>query len=77
MEIQKDNIQHIFEQYPQIKLGYLFGSHATGKTGPLSDYDFAVYLEEKDAQKRFALRLHLMHELTKEVKTDHVEVLLF
>ena len=76
MEIQKDKIRHILEQYPQVKLGYLFDSQATGKTGPLSDYDFAVYLEEKDAQKRFALRLQLMHALSKELKTDNVDVLI-
>ena len=75
MEIQKDKIRHILEQYPQVKLGYLFDSQATGKTGPLSDYDFAVYLEERNAQKRFDLRLQLMNALSKELGTDNVDVL--
>ncbi|HEX9722338.1 MAG TPA: nucleotidyltransferase domain-containing protein, partial [Candidatus Paceibacterota bacterium] len=68
-------IQHIFQEYPQVKLGYVFGSQTTGKTGPLSDYDFAVYLEEKEAQKRFDLRLRLMSALAKELGTDKVDVL--
>ena len=75
MELRKETIQHIFQQSPQVKLGYLFGSQATGKTGPLSDYDFAVYLEEKDARKRFDLRLRLMDVLGKELGTDKVDVL--
>ena len=76
MEFQKDKVKHIFQLYPQIKLGYLFGSHATGKAGPLSDYDFAVYLQENDAQKRLELRLQLMGVLSKELGTDEVDVLI-
>ena len=75
MELGKEKIQHIFQEYPQVKLGYVFGSQTTGKTGPLSDYDFAVYLEEKEAQKRFDLRLRLMDALSKELGTDKVDVL--
>jgi len=75
MELPKKAIQHIFQEYPQVKLGYVFGSQTTGKTGPLSDYDFAVYLEEKEAQKRFDLRLRLMSALAKELGTDKVDVL--
>lgn len=37
----------LFENYPEIKLVYLFGSQAEGKTGPMSDYDFAIYFDEK------------------------------
>ena len=35
----------------QVKLAYLFGSQATGKTGPLSDVDVSVHLKEKDKEK--------------------------
>lgn len=38
------SLQPIFSRYP-IKFGYLFGSYATGDTGPLSDLDIAVYLD--------------------------------
>ncbi|MBI2633622.1 MAG: nucleotidyltransferase domain-containing protein [Parcubacteria group bacterium] len=41
----------IFAEFPQIKLVYFFGSKARGNDGPLSDYDFALYLGEKDTKK--------------------------
>lgn len=63
-----------FKLYSEIKLVYLFGSRATGKTGPLSDYDFAVYLDEKDAKKRFYLRCELVGEISKILKTNDVDV---
>ncbi|MEK7562204.1 MAG: nucleotidyltransferase domain-containing protein [Patescibacteria group bacterium] len=69
-----ENLTPIFERYPEVKLVYLFGSRATGKIGPLSDYDFAVYLDEKDAKKRLELRLKLIGEVTKVLKTDNVDL---
>lgn len=68
------NVIPIFEKYPEVKLAYLFGSHATGKTGPLSDYDFAVYLDEKDSSKRFDIRLKLMGDISSVLKTDEVDL---
>ncbi|TSC93890.1 MAG: putative nucleotidyltransferase [Parcubacteria group bacterium Licking1014_1] len=64
----------IFETYPEIKLVYLFGSRAKGKIGPLSDYDFAVYLDEKDHIKRFDIRLDLMGKISSKLKTDAVDL---
>ena len=64
----------IFESYPEVKLVYLFGSRANGKTGPLSDYDFAVYLDEKDSLKRFDIRLNLMGKISSKLKTDAVDL---
>ena len=64
----------IFKLYPQVKLVYFFGSRARGKEGPLSDYDFAVYLDEKDAKKRFETKLNLMSKLSKNFGTDNVDV---
>ena len=68
------NILPIFEFYPQIKLVYFFGSRINGKIGPLSDYDFAVFLDEKNPKKRFGLRLKLMAEISKKLKTDKIDV---
>jgi uncharacterized protein len=64
----------VFNLYPQIKLVYVFGSMATGKAGPLSDYDFAVYLDEKNATERFNLRLTLMGELSQILDTDKIDL---
>lgn len=69
----KEKIREISGKY-QLKLVYLFGSRANGKTGPLSDYDFAVYLDEKDAKKRFDTRLKLIAEISEIFKTDKVDI---
>jgi len=41
------NIKKIFSHENNILLAYIFGSQLQGKTGPLSDYDFAVFLSRK------------------------------
>lgn len=64
----------IFKLYSAIKLVYLFGSRASGKIGPLSDYDFAFYLDEKDAKKRFNIRLELIGKISMVLKTNDVDV---
>lgn len=67
-------IKEIIEKYPAIKLAYIFGSQATKTAGPLSDYDFAVYLDERDVKKIFELKIDLINELSKTLKTDKVDV---
>lgn len=74
MEIE--NIQAILRQFSSIKLAYLFGSHAKGTSGPLSDYDIAIYLDEKDEKQRFNIRLQLMHVLSKALKREEVDVVI-
>ncbi|MEK7080362.1 MAG: nucleotidyltransferase domain-containing protein [Patescibacteria group bacterium] len=76
IEIAKEikNLIPVFEKYPEVKLVYLFGSRVTGKIGPLSDHDFAIYLDEKDAKKRFELKLNIISEITKSLKTDSVDL---
>ena len=64
----------VFKTYPKVKLAYLFGSQASGKTGPLSDYDFAFYLDEKDSLKRFNMQLKLSADISRILKTDDVDV---
>ena len=64
----------VFEAEPKIKLVYLFGSQATGNVGPLSDYDFAIYLDEKDSLKRFDIRLDIAGKLSDALKTDAIDV---
>lgn len=67
-------LEAIFKQYPQVKLVYFFGSKAAGKSGPLSDYDFAVYLDEKDFKKRFDIRLDLLDKFSRLLKTDNIDL---
>ena len=64
----------VFKLYKKIKMVYLFGSRANGKVGPLSDYDFAVFLDEQNLKKRFDIRLELMAKISKALKTDNLDI---
>lgn len=56
--LETEKLKEIFSDYPYIASAYLFGSHATGKTGPMSDVDIAVLLKEPYPEGR-----HLMHQM--------------
>jgi predicted nucleotidyltransferase len=72
-----DSIKRVFDSYAEIKLAYLFGSRATGRVGPLSDYDFAVYFDEKmPSLKMFDLKLRLMAEIDSFLKRDDTDVVM-
>ncbi len=70
---QEAKIKAIITSHPEIKLAYLFGSQATGNTGPMSDYDFAIYIEPKEMYK---LQYPLIGELCSALKTNAVDVTL-
>lgn len=74
-EILKE-LQKIFELYPKIKLVYLFGSRARKEEGPLSDYDFAIYLDERNQKKMFSLKLDLRDKISRLLKTDKTDVVI-
>lgn len=69
-------LKKIFKAEPKIKLVYFFGSRARGEAGPMSDYDFAVYLDEKNEKKLFKMRADLMNKIGKMLKTDKVDVVI-
>lgn len=71
-----NNLRRIFKLYPEIKLVYFFGSMAKGKEGPLSDYDFAFYINEQNKKKAFDLKFKLMDKITRELKTDKVDIVI-
>jgi len=53
----------------------LFGSQATGKAGPLSDIDVAVWADSTlERSERFDLRLALMAEAVRVLNTDEVDL---
>ena len=61
----KKTLSGFFERTPEVKTAYLYGSQALGKTGPLSDVDVAVLLDNSlDAHQRFRLILRLTGELS-------------
>lgn len=65
----------VFQGFPQVKLAYLFGSRASDSAGPLSDYDFAVYIDEADPGKALDVELDLQDRLRRALQTDAVDVL--
>lgn len=60
--------------FPEIKLLYFFGSKANGDDGPMSDWDFAVYFDKKTKEQHFDLQQKLISYLTKELKTNEVDL---
>ncbi len=73
MLILKENkkIKELFQSYSQIKLVYLFGSTAKGKKGPMSDYDFAIYLSD---ESKSDIKIELMGRLSDILNTDKIDI---
>jgi len=71
-----EKLKAIFEGYPEIALVYFFGSRAEDKAGPMSDYDFAIYLTTQDKIKAFSVKLALMDKIGRLFKTDKVDVVI-
>ncbi|MGH2581814.1 MAG: type VII toxin-antitoxin system MntA family adenylyltransferase antitoxin [Anaerolineales bacterium] len=69
-------INAIFSRHPEVKLVYLFGSAAEEELGPLSDYDFAVYFDPYEKVEGFRLSLTLGSELSKQLSTDAIDLLI-
>lgn len=69
-------LKKVFKAAPKIKLVYFFGSRARGDAGPMSDYDFAAYLDEKDTVKNFNIRLDLIAKISRILKTDNVDIVI-
>jgi predicted nucleotidyltransferase len=71
-----ENLQRIFESYSQIKLVYLFGSTVRDDRGPMSDYDFAIFLGNKDTIEAARIRFELMDKLSRALNTENVDVVM-
>src|SRR3989304_9620093 len=71
-----NKIKHVFLSHPEIKLLYLFGSQVNGKTGPISDIDFAFYADEEDKKKLYELKFVLMDKISRALKTDNIDIVI-
>ncbi len=72
-----EKLQKLFARHQEVKLVYLFGSQAESKAGLLSDYDFAVYIDEKTSSSRKTdILLKLNGELLSVLKVNNVDVVL-
>lgn len=62
---------------PGVVSALLYGSQATGKAGPLSDVDVAVWLEpELASSERYRRQLALMVVASEALGTDEVQVVI-
>jgi len=71
-----DKMKAVFNLHPEIKLVYFFGSQVSGKTGPLSDFDFAFYVHEEDHKKIFDLKFVLFDEISRALGTDKIDIVI-
>jgi hypothetical protein len=69
---QLATVARALDSFPDVVFAYLFGSTGSGRRGPLSDVDVAVYLEESaDLGSR---RLEILGAVTRHLGTDEVDV---
>jgi len=79
MGISEDKLKDlisIFKTVSEVKLVYLFGSQAGGEVSPLSDYDFAVYLDTKDKKRMYEIRFELFDKISRLLKTDRIDIVI-
>ncbi len=70
-------LNEFFQKIDYVELAYLFGSHAKGKPGPLSDIDIGVYLSRNLSKKeRFEKRLKLTSSLCTLLQTNKVDLVI-
>ncbi len=74
MKKKLEKVKEYLENHPSVRLTYIFGSHATGKTTPLSDVDIAVYLKEENEEKRFDIRLKLIGDISSILGNDEFDL---
>ena len=66
-----------FASKSEIDFAYIFGSYGLGKETPLSDVDIAVYLNNQVPPDRFfTMRLSLITDLSRLVKTNEVDIVI-
>ena len=68
-----NNIKKIFAEEKNILLAYIFGSQVTGKTGLLSDYDFAVFLSRKPS---FQFKYRLKNKLVNVLNAEQIDLVI-
>ena len=69
----KSQLRKIFEGLPIVAV-YLFGSRASGRIGPISDYDFAVLFDVDRETKLFDLKLQTLGRLKQALGTEAIDV---
>ena len=69
------NIKDALYRNPLVSFSYLFGSRASNKSGNMSDWDIAVYLnDDKMENNPVWQKIGLENELSSALKTDKIQV---
>jgi uncharacterized protein len=68
-----ETLKDAVEVESKVLFAYLFGSQARKDTGPLSDLDIAVYLDET-VEDLFSYRLRLIEMMMKILKDERVDI---
>ena len=71
-ERERERLQNVFGQFPEVRAVYLFGSAAEGRRGPESDLDLGVLADEEAFAEH---KLELLTELAR-AGIDEVDLLL-
>ncbi|MCD6289321.1 MAG: nucleotidyltransferase domain-containing protein [Anaerolineae bacterium] len=71
------SLKDVLAKQPEVKLGYLFGSHARGRAHKLSDVDVAVLLAEGLSEREMGeIRIRLTAELMRALRSDAIDVVI-
>lgn len=74
--LPQKQLNKIFKKH-NVSFAYLFGSQVSGKTGPLSDYDFGVYFSDIDNETTKEIskkQMDLASDLEEVLKVKKVDV---
>ena len=68
-----DDLAPVFEKHHQVIAAYLFGSHAKGTAGPLSDVDIAYLLDENVKSRKMEEVGNILYaSITACLRTDEI-----
>jgi uncharacterized protein len=71
----KETLAPVFQKMrDRIAVAYLFGSSATGETGPGSDIDLAVLLHDGSGTSGFEVRLDLYADCSRALKRNDIDI---
>ncbi|MFH1662189.1 MAG: nucleotidyltransferase domain-containing protein [Candidatus Falkowbacteria bacterium] len=75
-KLTKNQLNRLSKKY-KINTFYVFGSQSTGKTTKLSDYDFAVLLDDKVPEKEYGnYQIKIISELLRLVNSNRIDLII-
>lgn len=70
-----ETISRVLEQYDgELVFAYLFGSAATDSTGPLSDIDIAIYIQDDLKKSFYDLKLSVHADMCRALGRNDIDI---